>query len=468
MLDEAPVVDRASTGNPHVPRLTSRVFRDLAIWMTGFGIAIGLIFPPFCVLLGLPSERVLTPLFFGATLTAGVIVGGVNYGLARLVVGRRMRALADRMDTVESRLRVAVYTHDWADCDPASCALPVDSTDEVGAAAAAFNSLITTVARSHEVENSMRSFSRVMSSQFELDGLAEQALHELLAGTGTDAGALLVVRDTELEPVATHGLRGWDGLARNDHVARALRGDSIQRLTITDSALVVDSLLVGQPAREVLVAPILFKSVPLGVVVLATTSTLPADAELLLDGFRAELGLAVNNALAHDRLERLAAVDPLTEAYNRRFGLARLREEYSRAVRAESPLGVLMLDLDHFKSINDTYGHLVGDRVLRAVAHACHRVVREGDVLVRFGGEEFLVLLPGAGPEDVRQVGERIRRAVAETTIAEGEQRIAVTVSLGGATYRDATTESPDGLVAQADAALYQAKTSGRDRLVFA
>lgn len=451
-----------------MPRLTSRVFTDLAIWMTGFGVAIGFIFPLFCLILGLPADRVLTPLFFSATLTAGVIVGGVNYGLARLVVGRRMRALADRMDTVESRLRVAVYTHDWADCDPATCALPVDSGDEVGAAAAAFNSLITTVARSHDVENSMRSFSRVMSSQFEIDGLADKALHELLAGTGTEAGALLVVRDTELEPVATHGLRDSDGLAQNDHIRRALRGDAIQRLVITDSAFVVDSLLVGQAAREVLVAPILFKSVPLGVIVLATASALKPDAELLLDGFRAELGLAVNNALAHDRLERLAAVDPLTEAYNRRFGLARLREEYSRAVRAESPFGVLMLDLDHFKSINDTYGHLVGDRVLKAVAHACHRVVREGDVLVRFGGEEFLVLLPGAGPDDVREVGERIRRAVAETTITEGEQRIAVTVSIGGTTYRDVSTDSPDDLVAQADLALYEAKSAGRDRLVFA
>ena len=120
----------------------------------------------------------------------------------------------------------------------------------------------------------------------------------------------------------------------------------------------------------------------------------------------------MNNALAHDRLERLAAIDPLTEAYNRRFGLARLHEEYSRAVRAEAPLGILMLDLDHFKAVNDIYGHLVGDRVLRAVARACRRVIREGDVLVRYGGEEFLVLLPGAGVDDVMQIGERIRRAV--------------------------------------------------------
>lgn len=82
----------------------------------------------------------------------------------------------------------------------------------------------------------------------------------------------------------------------------------------------------------------------------------------------------------------------------------------------------------------------MGDRVLRAVARACRRVIREGDVLVRYGGEEFLVLLPGAGADDVTQIGKRIPRAVAETSVAEGEQHVAVTVSLGDTTYRDTGT----------------------------
>ena len=199
-------------------------------------------------------------------------------------------------------------------------------------------------------------------------------------------------------------------------------------------------------------------------IVLATTGTFERDDIELLDHLRTDLGLAVNNALAHDRLERLAAIDPLTDAYNRRFGLGRLREEFSRAVRAEGPLGILMLDIDHFKAVNDTYGHLVGDRVLRAVAGACRRVIREGDVLVRYGGEEFLVLLPGAGRDDVAQAAERIRRAVSETTVEDGTSRITVTVSVGATTYQDAT-ETPDALVAIADRALYEAKDGGRNRV---
>lgn len=87
-----------------MPRLTSKVFVDLAIWMTGFGLAIGLVFPPFFLLLGLPADRILTQLFFASTLTAGLVVGAVNFGPARLVVGRRLRLLADRMSTVKERL----------------------------------------------------------------------------------------------------------------------------------------------------------------------------------------------------------------------------------------------------------------------------------------------------------------------------------------------------------------------------
>jgi diguanylate cyclase (GGDEF)-like protein len=450
-----------------MPRLTSRVFTDLAIWMIGFGLIIGIVFPPFCLLLGLPAERVLTPLFFASTLVAGIVVGGVNFGLSRLVVGRRVRLLAEGMGTVERQLAQAMFSHDWTGCDPERCALPLDSDDEIGASAGSFNRLIGTLARSHAVQSAMRDFSAVLSREFELEGLGDMALEGLLRHTRADAGAILVSREDKMEPLATYGLREAGGLADNDHVRRVLRSDQPEHLTVIEPDMIVDSLLVGQAAREILIAPVTFKSVPLGVIVLATTGHFQHDAVQLLEQLRADLGLAVNNALAHDRLERLAAVDPLTEAYNRRFGLARLREEFSRAVRAENPLGILMVDLDHFKAVNDTYGHLVGDRVLRAVAGACRRVVREGDVLIRYGGEEFLVLLPGAGPDDVRHVGERIRRAVAETSVEDGDQRVGVTVSLGGATFRD-SSDSTDSLIALADRALYDAKEDGRDRLVVA
>jgi len=131
-------------------RLTDRVFTDLAIWMSAFGLAIGLVFPPFCLLLGLPADKVLTPLFGASTILAGLTVGAVNYALARLIVGVRLKQLAAHMTLVESQLSEATMSGDWSGCDPLECALPVDSADEVGASAAAFNSLIQTLVGRHQ------------------------------------------------------------------------------------------------------------------------------------------------------------------------------------------------------------------------------------------------------------------------------------------------------------------------------
>jgi diguanylate cyclase (GGDEF)-like protein len=178
------------------------------------------------------------------------------------------------------------------------------------------------------------------------------------------------------------------------------------------------------------------------------------------------LALALNNALSHDRLQRLAALDPLTGIYNRRFGMGRLVEEFGRAVRTDTPLGVVMFDIDHFKSVNDVYGHRVGDRVLAAVAKAAKQVIREGDVLTRYGGEEFLVVLPGASADDSAALGERIRRIVSETKVGVDGRTLSVTVSVGVTSHPRDHVDRPEELVEHADAALYRAKAAGRDRVV--
>lgn len=158
----------------------------------------------------------------------------------------------------------------------------------------------------------------------------------------------------------------------------------------------------------------------------------------------------------------------MTSVYNRRFGIERLTEEVARSQRSGDSLGLLMLDLDHFKSINDTYGHLVGDRVLQAAVGATREVLRDGDVLVRYGGEEFLVILPGAGRRDLSDMAERIRRSISEAEIVTGGHRLSITVSIGGAGLPDQLVRDPVGLIGIADQALYTAKAAGRDRCVIA
>jgi diguanylate cyclase (GGDEF)-like protein len=156
--------------------------------------------------------------------------------------------------------------------------------------------------------------------------------------------------------------------------------------------------------------------------------------------------------------------DALTNTFNRRYFVQRLSTEVAFAVRHATPLSVAVLDLDHFKRVNDTYGHPAGDRLLQSVARTVARSLRSEDVLARVGGEELAVLLRGTGMRDAVLVAERIRLAVAATSILVEGEEVRATVSIGLAS----TTElerggSHDALVTLADERLYEAKSAGRN-----
>jgi len=161
---------------------------------------------------------------------------------------------------------------------------------------------------------------------------------------------------------------------------------------------------------------------------------------------------------AERELERVAITDPLTGLSNRRGGEDAMRREVARCKRNGQPMTLLLLDIDHFKAVNDQHGHAIGDRVLRAMAHIVSRQLRASDLAVRWGGEEFLAILPGTDLATGRQVAERIRKAVADTVV---DPIRAVTVSIGCAQL-DKSLNALAAL-AMADARLYEAKASGRN-----
>jgi len=160
--------------------------------------------------------------------------------------------------------------------------------------------------------------------------------------------------------------------------------------------------------------------------------------------------------------------DPLTGLYNRRYLQEILEREIRRAVRSDQPLGILMLDLDHFKKFNDTYGHEAGDSVLREAATFLSKNIRAEDIVCRFGGEEFVVILPTATLEASKSRAERLRAKIRELTVLHhGESVGAISVSVGVAAVPQHGTSSKEVLEA-ADAALYRAKNAGRDRVMVA
>ena len=448
-------------------RITRKVFHDLAIWQVGFGLCIGLVFPFFVMLLGVPRGTALTPQFFAACLFAGALSGVVNYFIARRVVGARLKILAERMTHVERSLGGMTSSGDLSACSPEECAIVVDSEDEIGESALAFNRLVEALSNSMRTQLAVRSFSEMLTSQLEIESLAQEALRQFFEHAGAAGGLILYEVSGELKVAASRGLRDPAAVASSGHVDAAVRSGERQVVRIPDDVRLEGVLADFRPG-EVVVSPITYKSFPLGVIVLATGGAFAPDQLALIDLYLQGLGLALNNAIAHDRLQNLAALDPLTGIYNRRFGLGRLHEEFGRAVRVTAPLGVLMLDIDHFKAVNDTYGHLVGDRVLKSVCTIVRSSLREGDVLLRYGGEELLTVMPAASADDLRQMGERLRQAVEDSAVADGDKTVRVTLSAGGAAYPSQNVEHEEGLVRLADEALYRAKEGGRNRVEIA
>ena len=219
--------------------------------------------------------------------------------------------------------------------------------------------------------------------------------------------------------------------------------------------------------RDTIAAPLAPGGEVVGAIVLSRriADPWPATARRVLDGAASEASMALSRAYSHRAAEARAATDALTGLPNRRYF-----EEFcgllARRRRADDAVGVLMIDIDRFKALNDTYGHAVGDQVLRAVGGAIVTAVREDDVPARYGGEEFVVLLRNPSRTVAIDVGERVRETVAALDLSgHGVPAVSVSVGVAVATAPDQPIEA---IVRDADAALYRAKRAGRDRVVAA
>ncbi|MFC1836579.1 GGDEF domain-containing protein, partial [Thermodesulfobacteriota bacterium] len=169
---------------------------------------------------------------------------------------------------------------------------------------------------------------------------------------------------------------------------------------------------------------------------------------------------------ARDALHYQATHDELTQQWNRSTVLRALEKELSRTSRQNTPLGVMIMDIDHFKQVNDNFGHLAGDAVLRAVTKRIGSVVRPYDTVGRYGGEEFIIVLPGCNRARARQVAERLRSSFSRFPVKTKEGVFNITMSFGVTTVEGGKKRDMDSVIREADTALYRAKNGGRNRVV--
>lgn len=214
---------------------------------------------------------------------------------------------------------------------------------------------------------------------------------------------------------------------------------------------------------ELLRLPLVFEENLLGILWVWGKSITNADLPIM-SIFAKQIGISLERARLFQEVQSLALIDPLTGLQNRRslFELGRI--EFTRSYRMNRPFCCMMLDLDHFKQVNDKYGHLVGDQVLQEFAERCKSSVRAVDLIGRYGGEEFVILLPETVLGTALHVAERLRVSIEKTSIRVSDQELSITVSIGVST-KDENTPDLQTLIARADQAMYVAKYRGRNQV---
>lgn len=173
------------------------------------------------------------------------------------------------------------------------------------------------------------------------------------------------------------------------------------------------------------------------------------------------LSVSIDNTFKYEDTVKIANTDPLTNIFNYRYFIEKFKEELERSTKLSIPLSILMIDIDYFKDINDTYGHMVGDTIIKELAEILVRTVRKGDIVTRYGGDEFFIILPGTGKEFTHSIAKKITSIVKRTKFTKN---ISITISIGTVTYPD-DADSVETILKWVDDALYDAKRKGRDRI---
>jgi diguanylate cyclase (GGDEF)-like protein len=352
-----------------------------------------------------------------------------------------------------------------------STSIEVTSRDEVGRLAGTFN-VMTDELRSYvgqleasrdELQAGLARLGDTLSSTHDLDRILHVVLESAVAATRATSGLVLLLTPSR-EDLVVAAAKGLDDVPLDLRVAV---GEGVSgRVAQSGEAYsgVVAEGSRGEPAGSAVIAvPLKSSGTVIGVLDLFAEHAFD-DADLAtIRTFASQATVAIDNVLLHEEAQRLSITDGLTGLWNYRYFSMTVAKEIERAARFSRPLGLLMLDLDHFKGVNDTFGHQRGDAVLVELAARIRGEVRDVDTVARYGGEEIVVILPETDADGLAQLAERVCAAVRRRPFGEpGASPVHLTVSAGGAVFPTHGLQAST-LLAAADKALYDAKHGGRD-----
>ncbi|MGM0556463.1 MAG: diguanylate cyclase, partial [Myxococcota bacterium] len=367
---------------------------------------------------------------------------------------------------VDSRVARGVFS--WEDVEILMAISSHIAVSQETARAALLEVQVESERQRRELAEVIRSATSAMSSTFEPTEVLDHLLNGVVEAVEADRAVALMGTPTSVEIVVEKTSGDESGGETLDDPRLQRVAETRERLVTSPShrpELHVDS--GGEPDESWLGVPILARDELVGIIALERKGDPFAEHEIeVAMTLAGQAAVALENAKLFDEVQRLATIDELTGIANRRRFFDLAAREFNRAKRYGYPLSALMLDIDHFKSVNDQHGHAVGDAVLREVARTCADCLREGDILGRYGGEEFVAVLPQTSLRKAAEnVAGRLRESVDDTEVDTRSGMIHVTISIGVVQLSPADRDI-DALINRADEALYQAKDAGRNAVV--
>jgi len=324
------------------------------------------------------------------------------------------------------------------------------------------------------VAETLREAGLTLSSSLDFKQVSSLILDLMNRVIPFDIGAFLTTEGTELRLAGIKGPKNTRILAGETYPVSGcqLCHMSIQRMrplisTITSPDDIILPLDPGLGIHSYLGAPVVFRDHATGLIALYNTGSHPFtenDARVA-ELFANQVAIALDNSRRVEQMEKLAVTDELTGLYNRRAFAGMAEKEVGRARRYQRPLALIFFDIDHFKDVNDTHGHLVGDQVLRILTEKVTKTIRTTDIVCRYGGEEFIVLMPEAGRGEALVMAERLREMVSGITVVAAGGTLSLTISLGLAEFGSGGDETLEDLIHRADKAMYAAKAAGRNTI---
>jgi diguanylate cyclase (GGDEF)-like protein len=330
----------------------------------------------------------------------------------------------------------------------------------------------TSAVNARNVAETLREAGLTLSSKLDLKQISALILDLLKRVIPYDIGAFMTVEGAELKlaaikrPAETRDLIGETFPVAGSRLCNM----AVQRKRPLIGAVTNpgDILLPLRPDIDVhtfMGVPVVFRDHVTGLIALYNTGTrtfTEEDAQVA-ELFASQVAIALDNSRRVELMERQAVTDELTGLYNRRAFALMGEKEVGRARRYQRPLALILFDIDHFKTVNDSHGHLIGDHVLRVLTERVTKTTRATDIVCRYGGEEFIVLMPEAGREEAVAMAERLREEISRMTVVTAGGTLSLTISLGVAGLGPNGDEDLDSLISRADRAMYQAKAAGRN-----